>query len=199
MSTIPYMTYMNVRHQLPTIGIRQEQARLDSAPFRPAEMHRDYRPAKTTQHATQVKVDIDQYPSRQIFGYYKPGDYKRKMAQEGMQNAQETTSKHSRGAWEAATNAAKPGRNIPMEEVKANLREMTIKTPQWDLKRAPDPEFTVTPSRIEGEMDPGSDEMDIQTTATPDFEYTPGSAETYLKDKGFIRMWMTQGYIDVEA
>lgn len=199
MSGISYIGYMNVRHQLPTTGIRQTQAKLNSAPFKQAEIHTNQKFAKTSQHATLVKVDIDQYPCRKVFGYRKPEDYAREKGQQGLENVKAITSKHTQGAWDAAKNAARPGHNVPIEEAKANLRNQVIKWPQWTMTDIPDPVFTVIPSRIEGSMDPGSTDLDIQTTDKPDFDYTPGKAETYMKDKGFIRMWMTKGYIDVEA
>lgn len=200
MAGLSSLSYINIRHQLPTTGIRQQHARLDSAPFKQAEIHTDYKAPANHQAVTQVKVDIDQYQCRKaVGGFLNHEDFARKYGQKGFQDVKAATSKHAQQGWDAAKNAAKKGRVPAIEEAVSLLRSQTIKWPQWDSMVIPSPEFTVTPSRIEGDIDPGHLDTTIDTTATPDFQYTPGSAETYMKDKGFVRQWVTQGYIDVEA
>lgn len=200
MSGLSSISYMNVRHQLPTIGIRQQQSKINRASVQPAELHSDYQAPVLHQRSTQVKVDIDQYPCRKaVGGFLNNEDFARKYGQEGFQDVKEATSKHTQDGWDAARNAGKKGRVPLIEEAKSLLHNQTIKWPQWEAMVIPPPEFTVTPAELEIDIDKGHYTTDITTENKPNFDYTPGSAETYMKDQGFIRMWATQGYIDVEA
>lgn len=197
---ISSMTYMNVRHQLPTIGIRQQQSRINKSAVQPAELHTDCKAPSNHQSVTQAKVEINQYPCRKaVGGFLNHEDFARYYGQKGFQDIAASTSKHSSEAWDAAKNAAKKGRNPAVEQARSKLFSDLVKWPQWGIVVMPSPEFTVTPSEIKGDIDPGYCKTTVDSTNKPNFDYTPGSAETYMKDKGFIRMWATQGYIDVEA
>ena len=48
-------------------------------------------------------------------------------------------------------------------------------------------------------MNPGSDSYDINTTGHADIAIKTGSAETYIAQKGDIRMWTTKGHYDIYA
>ena len=63
----------------------------------------------------------------------------------------------------------------------------------------PDPEFTVTPSEITGQMNVGHDKYSINTSADADIALQAGSAETYIAKEGSIRMWATEGRLDIYA
>ena len=75
------MKYMNVRHKLPEIGIRQQHTMAEKNGYVPAEMHRDYEPPLADMGWSQVKVDINCYPCRTAYGYLNNTDFAKKYGQ----------------------------------------------------------------------------------------------------------------------
>ncbi|MCR5176724.1 MAG: DUF6470 family protein [Anaerovibrio sp.] len=193
------MLYLNIRHELPQISIHQEQARAIKNTFRPAEMHRHYDPPLADVAATQVKVDIDSYESRKAYGFLNHRDFAAKYGGEGLQSVAQNTSRLTQSGWNFAKNGAKPGSNLIGQEAKSRLRSQMVQWPAWEAKLIPMPKITVTPSQIKGKMDPGSDTMEIHSTGTPEIENQPGSAETTLASKGYVKQWVTQGHYDIYA
>ena len=61
------------------------------------------------------------------------------------------------------------------------------------------PTISVNPSQLVGESDLGNISAEIQTASSAEIEYTPGSAETTLEEKGSIRNWVTEGHYDIYA
>lgn len=193
------MKYLNIRHELPQISIHQEQPRSLKNTFRPAELHRHYDPPLADVAATQVEIDIDTYNSRKTYGFLNHDDFAKKYGGEGFSDVQANTSRLARSGWNFAKNGAHPGANLIGNEAKARLRSEILQWPKWEAVKIPDPEITVTPSRIKGKMDPGSDTTSIQATATPEIENRPGSAQTTLASKGYVRQWVSVGRYDVYA
>jgi len=69
----------------------------------------------------------------------------------------------------------------------------------FELNLMPEPNITVQESQVVGESDEGDVTAEIEPVFSPKLNYTPGSAETYLADKGFIRHWVTEGEYDIYA
>lgn len=199
MSMISDMTYLNVRHQLPSIGIRQQHAKTLEAGFEPAVIHTTNREPVADVAASQVKVNIDTYECRKQYGFLNNADFRAKIAQEGLSNAQEVTSKHARQGWDLARNGARSGVKPDIQAIRSEVKSICNVWPTWTVKTMPPPTFTVEKSEIKGQMDPGTFKCDINPTANAKIRLQPGSAETYLKDKGFINRWVTKGYIDTQA
>ena len=61
------------------------------------------------------------------------------------------------------------------------------------------PQITAHEAQVVGEPDEGDVTAKIEPVYSPKVEYTPGSAETYLEDKGFIRHYITEGHYDIYA
>lgn len=199
MSILSSMRYVNIRHQLPQIGIRQQQAMGEKNGYIPAKMKRDYQMPDAAVHATQARVDINSYPSRTAYGFLNNTDFNKKIGDKGWQNIQSFTSKMTQRGWEAARNAARPGYNMPTRPSKEILQDHCANKTLWTLKTVPDPEFTVTPSRVVGNIDPGHEKYDISTEDHADIKIRTGSAETYIATEGFLRMWTTEGRLDTYA
>ena len=193
------MKYMNVRHELPEIGIRQQHTMAEKNGYVPAEMHRDYEPPLADMGWSQVKVDINCYPCRTAYGYLNNTDFAQKYGQQGLQDVAEATSKHTNDGWDMARNGARPGSNVINRQAKSDFWSKVIKWPKWTAKDIPDPEYTVTPSEIKGQMNVGHDKYSINTTDHADIAIRTGSAETYLAKEGSIRMWATEGHYDIYA
>lgn len=193
------MKYLNIRHELPQIGIHQEQAHAIKNTFRPAELHRHYRPPLADVVATQVEIDIDTYNCRREYGFLNHKDFAAKYGGAGFSDVQANTSRLTQSGWNFAKNGAKPGSNLIGQEAKSRLWGQIVKWPTWEAKKIPNPEFYVTPSTIKGQMDPGSDTTEINATGTPEIDVRPGSAETSLVSKGYVRQWVSVGHYDVYA
>ena len=146
-----------------------------------------------------VKVDIDTQPSRTAYGFLNNTDFAKKYGDLGKQNIQSHTSELTQSAWDMAKNGARPGASKIAAQAKSKFWGEVVQWPGWEAKHVPDPVFTVTPSRVEGQMNPGSDSYDINTTGHADIAIKTGSAETYIAQKGDIRMWTTKGHYDIYA
>ena len=193
------MKYLNISTEMAQISIHQEQPHSIKNTFRPAELHRNYDPPLADVAATQVDVDIDTYNARKAYGFLNNEDFARKYGSAGYSDVQATTSAHSRSAWNFAKNGAKPGNNLVVSEAKSKLWSKIVQWPKWDAVKIPDPEFTVHPSEIKGRMDPGSDTTSIEATATAETEIQPGSAQTTLASKGYVRQWISVGRYDMRV
>ena len=101
------MLYVNVRHTLPRIGLHTQLATLSSH-VRPAELHTTYVAPRADVHATQVKIDIDSYPSRHAYGASTMEDFTRENGQQGLADIQQATSSHTQAAWDVIENGARP-------------------------------------------------------------------------------------------
>lgn len=193
------MQYLNIRHELPQIGVRQQQAMGIKNGFEPAEMHHDYELPVADMAASLVKVDINQYPSRKAYGFLNNTDFAIKYGQKGQQDIQETTSKHTQQGWDFAKNGAVPSKNPLVAHAKSDFWSQVVQWPKWVAQDIPDPEFTVTPSEIKGQMDVGYDRYNITPVEHADIQIQTGSAETYIATEGSIRMWTTEGHYDIYA
>ena len=193
------MKYLNISHELPQISIHQEQPRAIKNTFRPAELHRHYDPPLADVAATLVEVDIDTYNSRKAYGFLNHDDFARKYGGEGFSDVQANISRLAQSGWNFAKNGAHPHSNLIGNEAKSRLRSQIVQWPAWEAVKIPDPEFTVHPSEIKGKMDPGSDSTEIRATATPEIENRPGSAQTSLASRGYVRQWISVGRYDMRV
>lgn len=193
------MKYVNIEQTLPQIGIRQQQAMGISNGYEPAEMHWDYEPPLSDMGWSQVKVDIDTYQSRTAYGYLNNTDFARTYGQQGFQDLAQATSRHTQNGWDMAKNGAKPGRNQIVQQAKSSFMNEVVQWPQWVAKDIPDPEYTVHPSQIKGQMNVGHDRYSIQPATGANIDIQTGEAETYIATEGSIRMWTTEGHYDVRA
>lgn len=193
------MKYVNIDQTLPQIGIRQQQAKGISNGYEPAEMHRDYELPLCDMSWSQAKVDIDTYRSRTAYGYLNNTDFARTYGQQGEQDLAQATSRHTQNGWDMAKNGARPGQNQIIRQAKSRFMNEVVKWPKWVAKDIPDPEYTVTPSRIKGQMNVGHDGYTIRPVSDANIDIQIGEAETYIATEGSIRMWTTEGHYDVRV
>ena len=193
------MLYVNVRHTLPRIGLHTQLATLSSH-VRPAELHTTYVAPRADVHATQVKIDVDSYPSRHAYGASTMEDFTRANGQQGLADIQQATSSHTQAAWDVIENGARPGGSSEIiNQAKGKLANQIAKQRYIEVQSIPDPTITVTPSVVQGNIDTGKDEVSIQTYPTADVTFNPGKFEAYLEQQGTVRMWTTEGQYDIYA
>lgn len=191
--------YLNTRHRLPQISIHQTWSKVDKAAVIPAQIHTNSDFPSSNKGASQVVVEIDNYPSRKSIGLENMTDYTKRLGQKGLADAQSAVSERTQKAWSFIENAAKRGNDIPQKyksEAMAKYQSAQIK---FNFHLMAGPSFRVMPSQVTGESDLGDLTADIKTTSSADIEITPGKAETKIADGGFIRHWVSEGHYDIYA
>ena len=199
MSGLSSTAYMNIRHELPTIGINQQHAKLQSAPFTAPELSVDYTAPQGDFSFTQATIDIDQSACWDARGFKTPTALMRDAAAKGEQSIKAVTEKYSSGAWNAARNAAKEGGAMFGRIARQNMMSEVIAWPTWVVQQVPAPEISVTPSQPTGQPDTSHTDINWNTTTEVNKDIRTGSAQTYIDNQGFLNMWMTVGYVDISA
>ena len=192
------MLYLNIRHQLPQIGIRTQRGRFTSASSNPAQVHTNQEQATSNQGATQMSVDINSYPSRRAYGHRNLNDLTAENGQRGLSDVQAAISKKAQNSWSRATNGAKKGNDI-VQQYKSEMMSKYTARSIVELNLIPEPEITVNPSHVEGTPKRGDVTAEIETANGANVQYEQGSVETYLEDKGFIRRWISEDGYDIYA
>ena len=191
---------LNIRHALPQTDIRRiRRTTVDDSHMVPAEIHTGNRQAQSNKGATQAKIDINSYPSRKAYGYRTMNDLTREKGQQGISDAQSGTSRHTQEAWSFIENAAKRGDYI-QKQAEQKIYSEAKKTRYLEAQHIPDPQITLAePSQVVGESDLGDLTAKIDAKSYASIQITNGSVETYIKDQGFIRGWLTEDKYDIYA
>ena len=193
------MVRLNTRHELPQIGIRSTQGRLDeTAIIQPRSQNRTNRQAQVNKGATQPRLSLDSYPSRRAYGYRTHGDLAAERGQKGISDAQSATSRHSSEAWSKATTAARRGNDV-VQKIKTDIFADYQARPVFTTSAIPDVEMQGYQGEVVGEPELSDISVDIEATPNARIHYTPGSVETYLQDEGFIRHWVSMNQYDIYA
>lgn len=193
------MLYLNTRHQLPQISIHQEQSRLNTSAVRPATVHGNNEQAQSNKGVTQSSVEIDNYPSRRAYGSRTMNDYTRERGQKGISDAQSAASERTQRAWSFIDQGAKRGDDIPQKYKSDMMAKYSEARNLVNFSLMSGPNIRVNEGQIVGEPSQGDVTAEIETQSSADIDFTPGSAETTLADKGFIRSWVTEGHYDIYA
>lgn len=194
------MLYLNIRHQLPTAAARSQPVRLERAVARPAELHATNRLPRTEVHPTGGTLSINTYPSRRAYGFASMPDVMAGLKQKGEQSIAAFTSERTQAAWDVIDNGAKQHQDYQAQKAKQKLHSELMEQKKLTLAIVPNPEIHWTQGEVEGEVDKGDISVDIQTKKDgADISWKPGSFEGYLKDRGYLRMWTSEGHYDVYA
>ena len=190
---------LNMRHALPQIDIRSRQSTVDDSHMVPAQIHTNNRQARSNKGITQARIDIDSYPSRKAYGYRKMGDFTRENGQQGIADAQAGVSRHAQATWSIIDNAPKRGDYV-QQQAEQKIYSDAKKSRYLEAQHIPDPQITLAEaSQVVGESDLGDVTAQIDAKSYASIQITRGSAETYLKDKGFFRQWVTEDKYDIYA
>ncbi len=189
---------LNIRHTLPQIGINMHLGKLETTPIQPV-YHGSFKQARCNQGVTLSKLEIDSYPSRKAYGHLSDDDFAKKYGQQGFEDLKKTTSAHTQQAWDNIDNAAKPGSGRPMNIYDQKLAEEINKQQYMATQIIPDPIIHFTPCQVKGDMDLAKETTDIEVQPKAESHFTPGQVETYLKQKGDIQRWVSQGEYDIYA
>ena len=193
------MLKLNIRHQLPQIGLRIQHSRVDQAHDNQATMRGHTEQAESRKWITQPRIDIHSYQSRHAYGNSNMSDFTRENGQKGISDVQAAISAHAQESWSMINNASKPGNYVANRA--EQQRQADIMQQRYLVAIGiPDPTTTLERrSEIIGDIQVAETDLDIDVPPEPTVEITTGSAETYLQNKGFLRQWTTQDRFDIYA
>ena len=192
------MVRLNTRHELPQIGIRQTQGRLDETAIIQPQPHGTNRQASANKGATQPNLTLNNYPSRRAYGHRTMRDLTAEQGQRGFSELSSATSEHTQTAWQKATTAGRRGDDVAQNARSEMFSNYTARV-RFALTFVPNPTMQGQPGQVVGEPDTGNISVDIETAPSARIHYTPGGVETYLQNEGFIRHWVTQDSYDIYA
>lgn len=193
------MLYLNIRHQLPQISIHQNQSRLDKSAMKPAVVHGNNEQAQSNKGVTQSSIEIDNYPSRRAYGSRTMDDYTRERGQKGISDAQSSVTSRMHRAWSFAEEGAKRGDDIPQKYKSDMMAKYAEAKTLAHFSLMSGPNIRVNEGQVVGEPSQGDVTAEIESEHYADIDFTPGSAETTVADKGFVRAWVTEGHYDIYA
>lgn len=193
------MLRLNIRHQLPQIGLRIQHSTLDKATTTPARVSVNNEQAKSNKRATQMSSSSESYESQYVTGRRTMLDYARERGRQGLSDVQKATSRKTQTAWSRLDNGAKRG-----DDIAAYLRNHIFEgyeaEPVFSLQWTKGATVQVEPSQVVGESERGDVTADIQAGAiSADIRTTQGGVQTYIRDQGFLRQWVTEDYYDIYA
>lgn len=192
------MFYLNTRHTLPMIGVRMQLASLETGITQPRYEQESVQ-ARSEQGKTQPQIYINTYPSRHSYGYTNHTDFAREHGQEGIRDVQQATAMHTRRAWTLAEDAPKPGRMVLLELYKKDVMHRATRMRGLEAAHIPDPEIRFDVGEVVGDIRGGRTVPKWYTKGHADVRYRPGSIETYLRQKGEIHSWLSEGSYDIYA
>ena len=186
------MLCLNIRSTYPRIGLRTQLSSIETkSPS--AQMHTKYEAPIADIWPSSVEVDINQYPSRKAYGFRTARDFCAEAAQKGFSGVKAGIDRRVQEGDEMLENGAK--RNVIAAQEKSKL---VPKQRILVVNSVPKPEINVKPSQMQGNIDQGNTTVTIDPQPV-EVNYTPGSVDIYMENKGSIRMWMTEGRYDIYA
>lgn len=182
------MKVLNIRSQQPQIGMQTTKGKLEmDAPQ--AEL--DIKNAKVDikLNTTSDKLEIDQYPSRASYGVISIADSSLQESRKAQQKAQEGIAKIvQEGNQFFRKSASKVIARREKSKLFARQVEMKVQLCQV---AAPSIKYTPGTIEIKPELRPVKLKVDKKEV---DFTYTPAKVNIYLKQKGEVRMWVSEKY-----
>ena len=193
------MLRLNIRHELPQIGMQINRGTLDRAAVVKPQIHTNNRQAKSNQWITQSEMDMNTHESQYITGKRTMLELTRERGQKGVSDARQSTSRHAQTAWSRIDNGAKRGDDLASQFRSQLFRDAVAET-VFSLEWTKGAEIQlVAESQIIGEPDLGDVTAEIQTAPSADIRTTQGGVRTYIENQGFLRQWVTEDYYDIYA
>lgn len=125
-------------------------------------------------------------------------DLTRERGQRGISDVQAAISRHTQTGYSRAENGAKRGDDIATQY--RNQLFSVKAEPVFTLQWTHGAEISVELPEVVGETDVGNVTARIEQQAvSADIRTTQGSVQTYVRDQGFLRRWVTEDYYDIYA
>ena len=192
------MLRLNIRQSITQIGMRTQLSTLSPRMIKP-EAHTEYVAPRSNKGTTQGELQIDSYPSRHSYGFTNHEDFAKQYGQQGKSDLTAAIKRHNSEAWAMINNGARPGTNQVKQQALGRLDAEINKKRYIVAQAIPDPQISYTPSQVVGETDPGKYDWSVQTDYKADVQFNRGSVETYIRQKGEVRQWVTEDRYDIYA
>ena len=192
------MLRLNIRHELPQIGMQIRRGTLDRAAFVKPQIHTNNQQASSNQWITQPQTDINTHDSQYVTGKRTMLELARERGQKGVSDARQSTSRHTQTAWSRINNGAKKGDDLKSQFRSQLFRDAVAET-VFNLQWTRGAEIYVAEPQVVGEPDVGDVTAEIQSTPSADIQTTQGGVRTYIENEGFLRQWVTEDYYDIYA
>ena len=193
------MLKLNIRHQLPQIGLRIQHSRVDQAHDNQATMRGHTEQAESRKWITQPRIDIHSYRSRHAYGNSTMDDFTKENGQKGISDVQAAISAHAQEAWSMIDNASKTG-NYVVNRAEQQRQADIMQQRELVVVGIPDPTTTLEErSELIGDIRVADAQIEFDVPREPTIEITTGSVETYLQNQGFLRQWTTGDRFDIYA
>ena len=192
------MLRLNIRHQLPQTDLRIQRGTLDRAVVVPARVSIKDEQARSNKWVTLANTTSNSYKSEYVAGRRTMLDYARERGQKGISDAQAATSKRTQIAWSRLDNGGKRGDDIA-QQMRSEVFQDYEAEPVYSIEWTKGADVQVQQSHLTGTPDLGDVTATIETTSNADIRTTQGGVETYIKDQGFLRQWVTEDYYDIYA
>ena len=193
------MTYLNVRHQLPQIGMNNQLGKFSKTAVNQPEMHGNgHEQAKSHKGITQSQIDIIDYPSRKAYGARNMTDFTAERGQKGFSDVQQGTSGHAQETWRLIEQGPRKG-NYQIQKFHQKIYEDKVVRPRFSIDKVPDPEIHGQQAQVVGDIDVGDVTEYSEPAREPDIQFERGNLQTYLDNQGFINRWVSQGQYDIQA
>jgi hypothetical protein len=192
------MLYLNIRQTQAQIGLHTQLGQL-TAHYTPAQLHTEGRQAQSNMGWTQPTLEMDSYQSRHAYGYSSHADFAREHGQQGLSDLKQATASHSEAAWHNIDYAARPDSGEPAAIYDRELSSIINRQRRIVAELIPAPTIKITPGEVRGTPDVGDVTVRADTQAFAATNFTPGSVEVYMRQKGEVHQWTTEGHYDIYA
>ncbi len=193
------MLRLNIRHRLPQTDLRIQRGTLDRAVTVPSQVHTENKQALSSKWITQPRIEsIDAYESQHVTGRRTMLDLARERGRKGISDVRAADSRHTQNGWANAANGAKRGNDISTKYHRKLVEGMEAE-PVFSLEWTKGVEVQISTSQLIGDIDVGDLTAEIQTAPSAEIHATQGATQTYLRDQGFIRRWVSEDKYDIYA
>ena len=192
------MLRLNIRHELPQIGMQITRGRVERAVVTQPQTHANNQQARSNKWITQPSIDLNTYQSQRVTGRRTMLDLARERGNKGISDAQASTSRHTNIAWSRIDNGAKKGNDLT-SQLRGHIFEGYEAEPVFTLQWTHGAEVQVAESQITGQTELGDLTAETQTAAAADVQVSQGGVRTYIQNQGYLRQWVTEDYYDIYA
>ncbi|TCS79640.1 DUF6470 family protein [Pectinatus cerevisiiphilus] len=186
------MLQLNIRTTNFILGMKADPGKVDPNMPEPTSKGK-YEAPKNNLKIIPVSVKINSTAARESLGLYTVSALGKKLASQGAEGLSEGIARRMREGREVRNNG-------PLTNVLADISRENMMPKQVGLtvSSMPAPQITVTPSKIEGTIDPGISTIEI-TPGKYTLQYLPAKVNISVKQYASVKMWTTQNNYDAYA
>lgn len=181
------MLHLNIRTTNFQLNMKADPGKADPSMPEPTGKGTNIMP-QNKERITPAFVHIDSTPSREALGLYTWSTFAKKLNQYDQQKVSSGTARRMREGRQVRDGGQLSNviANIARQNTLPELKGLTTRF-------MPAPEISVTPSKIEGSIDPGTDKIAI-TPGKYTLDYAPAKENISVGRYASVKMWTTGSY-----